>query len=128
MLRYACRRLNKAIAAIPIEASRFESEAVAVLETVLEALESSSADSVNNLNEGVLKVEFDKGTFILNKHAVTQQIWYSSPIIGPAYFDALNSAGSRWWSLKLQTDVYTQFKRDVQAITEGSVELDLSTR
>ena len=113
--------------AVPIEPSKFETESVAVLEKILEALETSSADSLNNLNEGVLKVEFPDCTFILNKHAVTQQIWYSSPVIGPAYFDALTSTGNRWWSLKLQVDVFNQFKRDVDKVTSGSVNLQFPT-
>ena len=126
-LRLLSQRFSSRVHAIPVDPSRFESESVAVLETVLEAIETSSADSVNNLNEGVLKVEFDDCTFILNKHAVTQQIWYSSPVIGPAYFDALTSTGQRWWSLKLDVDLFTQFKKDVSKVTKGSIDLQLPT-
>ena len=127
MLRLGFRKLSSKIEAVKIDSSKFERESVAVLESILEVLEKSSPDSVNMLNEGVLKIEFDEGTFILNKHSVTQQIWYSSPIIGPAYFEALTTSGLRWYSLKLQADVYTQFKKDVEQFTEGKVQLDFTT-
>ena len=127
MFRLSLRSLSAGMEAVKINPSRFERESVAVLESILEVLERSSPDSLNVLNEGVLKVEFDHGTFIINKHSVTQQLWYSSPIIGPGYFEALTSSGLRWYSLKLEADVYTQFKNDVEAFTQGTVQLDFTT-
>jgi len=128
MLRGVSRRLfsNNVLKAVPVEWTRFESEAMIALEAILDAVESAPWDAVNKLNDGVLRIDIDTNTFILNKHAVTQQIWYSSPVIGPAYFDALTSEGHRWWSLKLGIDLFTQLKRDVSKVTSGEVQLDIT--
>ena len=100
-----------------IDSSRFESEAITALESMLETAETQIHDSVNNLNDGVLKIEHPKGTIIINKHFLTKQLWYSSPVIGPAYFDALTSLGHRWWSIKLQKDVFTQLSLDAKHLS-----------
>ena len=110
--------LRRLFASGEIDAARFETEAIRTLEKVLEAVETvDNSDSSNNLNEGVLKVEFPEGTFIMNKHSITKQIWYSSPVIGPAYFEAITAAGNKWYSVKLEKDLYQQFAEDVQKLT-----------
>ena len=98
-----------------ISDSRFESEAGRALERIFEAIETAT-DADSSLNEGVLHIEFPDGTFIINKHTLTKQLWYSSPVIGPAYFEALTVSGRRWFSLKLDRDVYDQLALDVKKL------------
>ena len=33
--------------------------------------------------DGVLTLQGPRGTLVVNKHYLTQQIWYSSPFVGP---------------------------------------------
>jgi len=41
-----------------------------------------------SMDDGVLKIEtLDGKHFVINKHFMTQQIWYSSPVSGALYFD-----------------------------------------
>ncbi len=98
-----------------ISESRFESEATRALERIYEAADTVS-DAESSLNEGVLRIEFPDGVFVINKHALTKQLWYSSPVVGPAYFQAITTSGRRWYSLKLEKDVFDQFALDVKKL------------
>lgn len=71
--------------------SAFESLADSLLATLEEAL----GDHVDaELQGGILTVESDVGTWIVNKHAPTRQIWLSSPVSGARHY-ALDEGG-RW--------------------------------
>ena len=106
--------------AAEISESRFEADVAKALERIHEATETST-DADSSLHEGVLRIEFPAGVLVLNKHALTKQIWYSSPVIGPAYFDAVTVAGKRWFSLKLERDVFDQFAHDVRKLANVKV-------
>ena len=112
------RLFGTAVKDIPAEIteSRFELEALRALERIYEAVEQTASDAEASLNEGVLRIEFPDGVFVINKHALTKQLWYSSPVIGPAYFEAMTAAGRRWYSLKLEKDVYDQLVQDVKKL------------
>lgn len=106
-------------APVSISDSQFEADAARALERIFEGAETSEAES--SLHEGVLRVAFPEGEFVLNKHSITKQIWYSSPVIGPAYFEALTVANRRWYSLKLEMDVFEQFALDVKKLTNMKI-------
>jgi frataxin len=63
------------------------------LEGILTVLEEATADpreliSDIDLIDGVLVVVVDGvGTWVLNKHGVTRQIWVSSPLSGPSKYN-----------------------------------------
>ena len=59
--------------------SAFESLADSVLDTLEEGLDAERQGSV-------LTVESDDGTWIVNKHAPTRQIWLSSPKSGARHY------------------------------------------
>jgi frataxin len=63
--------------------SAFESLADSLLESLEEGLDGT-ADA--ELQGGVLTVEGDGGTWLVNKHAPTRQIWLSSPKSGARHF------------------------------------------
>lgn len=72
--------------------SAFESLADSLLATLEEAL----GDHVDaELQGGVLTVEGDDGTWIVNKHAPTRQVWLSSPRSGARHY-AFDSGAGKW--------------------------------
>jgi frataxin len=70
----------------------FETLADRLLATLEEAL-GDHADA--ELQGGVLNVDTDGGTWVINKHAPTQQIWLSSPKSGARHY-ALDRVSGRW--------------------------------
>lgn len=56
-------------------------------DSLLATLEEALADHVDaELQGGILTVEGDAGTWIVNKHAPTRQIWLSSPVSGARHY------------------------------------------
>jgi frataxin len=72
--------------------SAFETLADSLLASLEEAL-GETADA--ELQGGVLNVEGDAGTWVVNKHAPTQQVWLSSPRSGARHY-AFDSASGQW--------------------------------
>jgi frataxin len=72
--------------------SAFETLADSLLATLEEAL-GDHADA--ELQGGVLNVEADDGTWVVNKHAPTQQIWLSSPLSGARHY-AFDGPSGQW--------------------------------
>lgn len=95
-------------------AREFEHELESLLECLVVLLESSRLESSNldvNLADGVLSVASPtKGTWILNKHTPTRQIWLSSPVSGPRKFNfhsaarSAESTGEGWLGERDQTE------------------------
>lgn len=72
--------------------SAFESLA----DSLLAALEEAIADHADaELQGGILTVEGDDGTWIVNKHAPTRQVWLSSPRSGARHYAFAAEAG-KW--------------------------------
>lgn len=63
-------------------------------DSLLEALEEGLGDDAE-LQGGILTVESDAGTWIVNKHAPTRQIWLSSPKSGAKHY-AFEAAKGVW--------------------------------
>ncbi|HZQ00209.1 MAG TPA: iron donor protein CyaY [Reyranella sp.] len=63
-------------------------------DSLLEALEAGLGDDAE-LQGGVLTVEADGGTWVVNKHAPTRQVWLSSPKSGARHYAF--DAGSGLW-------------------------------
>lgn len=72
--------------------SAFESLADSLLDTLEEAI-GAHADAERQ--GGVLTVDGDDGTWLVNKHAPTRQIWLSSPLSGARHF-AFDAASGQW--------------------------------
>lgn len=72
--------------------SAFESLA----DSLLAALEEAIADHADaELQGGILTVEGEEGTWIVNKHAPTRQIWLSSPRSGARHY-AFAAETGKW--------------------------------
>ena len=70
----------------------FASLADSLLESLEEAI---GAEGDAELQGGVLTVEGEAGTWLVNKHAPTRQIWLSSPRSGARHY-AFDAGSGRW--------------------------------
>lgn len=65
-------------------------------DSLLATLEDALGDHVDaELQGGILTVEADAGTWIVNKHAPTKQIWLSSPTSGAKHY-AFDAEAGQW--------------------------------
>lgn len=65
-------------------------------DSLLATLEEALGDEVDaELQGGILTVEGDDGTWIVNKHAPTRQIWLSSPKSGARHY-AFDVESGEW--------------------------------
>ena len=72
--------------------SVFESMADGLLAALEEGI-GAHADA--ELQGGVLTIDGDDGTWLVNKHAPTRQIWLSSPRSGARHY-AFDEASGQW--------------------------------
>jgi frataxin len=72
--------------------SAFESLADSLLAALEEGI-GSHADA--ELQGGILTVDGDDGTWVVNKHAPTRQIWLSSPRSGAHHY-AFDAPSGQW--------------------------------
>jgi frataxin len=82
-----------------MSASAFETLADSLLEALEEGLDGE-------LQGGVLTVEGEAGTWIVNKHAPTRQIWLSSPKSGARHY-AFEQAKGLWQDTRGGADLLT---------------------
>ncbi len=78
----------------------FETMADSLLESLEEAIDDAE------LQGGVLTVEADGGTWVVNKHAPTRQIWLSSPKSGARHY-AFDAATGLWKDTRGNGDLLT---------------------
>src|SRR5437016_355261 len=81
----------------------FESLANSLLVTLEGAL-GDGADA--ELQGGVLTVEGEAGTWVVNKHAPTRQIWLSSPKSGARHY-SFEAAAGLWRDTRGGADLLT---------------------
>lgn len=83
--------------------SAFES----LTDSLLDTLEETIGAHVDAERQGgVLTVEGDDGTWLVNKHAPTRQIWLSSPRSGARHY-AYDAASGRWQDTRGGDDLLT---------------------
>ncbi len=92
--------------------SSFESLADSLLEALEEGL-GNVADA--ELQGGVLTVEGAEGTWLINKHAPTRQIWLSSPKSGARHY-AFDEATGLWRDTRGPGDLMTILAGELGAI------------
>jgi frataxin len=81
----------------------FESLADSLLDTLEEEI-GSHADTERQ--GGVLTIEGEGGTWVVNKHAPTRQVWLSSPKSGARHY-ALEEASGLWADTRGGSDLLT---------------------
>jgi frataxin len=91
-----------------------ESAFQTLADSLLAALEEGIGPDAE-LQSGILTVEGDAGTWIVNKHAPTRQIWLSSPQSGARHFA---------WDGKNWSD--TRGKGELLAVLSGELGVALT--
>lgn len=84
----------------------FETLADSLLETLEEAIDDSE------LQGGVLTVETDDGTWVVNKHAPTRQVWLSSPKSGARHY-AFDAETKLWKDTRGGEDLLTVLSNEL---------------
>ena len=92
--------------------SSFESLANSLLEALEEGL-GTVADA--ELQGGVLTVEGDGGTWVINKHAPTRQIWLSSPKSGARHY-TFDQGSGLWRDTRGPGDLMTILAGELGAV------------
>ena len=65
-------------------------------DSLLAALEEGIGDHADaELQGGILTVDGEDGTWVINKHAPTRQIWVSSPTSGARHY-AFDAGSGQW--------------------------------
>eukprot|EP00747_Dinoflagellata_sp_TGD_P185754 gnl/TRDRNA2_/TRDRNA2_42459_c0_seq2.p1 gnl/TRDRNA2_/TRDRNA2_42459_c0~~gnl/TRDRNA2_/TRDRNA2_42459_c0_seq2.p1 ORF type:complete len:188 (+),score=18.46 gnl/TRDRNA2_/TRDRNA2_42459_c0_seq2:25-564(+) len=64
-----------------LDEPQFHALADRFITSLHDVIDAADLDSVEDIGLQ------DRGTFVINKHYVTRQIWYASPISGALYFD-----------------------------------------
>ena len=65
----------------------FEIVAIKMLNDLYEELDKMEELEVELTDDGVLTISAQNGEYVINKHFVTKQIWYSSPVSTLKYFN-----------------------------------------
>ena len=77
--------------------SEFAVKAGVILDNIAQDIEYQDPEGEIDfdLNDGILTLITEKGTFVINKQSAAKEIWLSSPISGPYHFAYL---GALWQS------------------------------
>src|SRR5580698_9625193 len=94
--------------------SSFESLADSLLEALEEGI-GNVADA--ELQGGVLTVEGDAGTWVINKHAPTRQIWLSSPKSGARHY-AFDQGSGLWRDTRGPGDLLSTLSDELGVVLE----------
>jgi frataxin len=98
--------------------SAFESLA----DSLLDALEEGIGDDLDVERQGgVLTVEGEEGTWIVNKHAPTRQVWLSSPKSGARHY-AFERASGLWRDTRGEGDLLSTLSAELGVALAWSVE------
>src|SRR3954470_1241104 len=92
--------------------SSFESLADSLLEALEEGL-GQVADA--ELQGGVLTVVGEEGTWVINKHAPTRQVWLSSPKSGARHY-AFDEGSGLWRDTRGPGDLMTTLAGELGAV------------
>lgn len=83
--------------------SNFLNSCEIVLNSLAEAIESRDKNSKLDVeySDGILTIviESTSQTYVINRHAASQKIWYSSPFSGANYF-SFDEASQNWLDSK----------------------------
>ena len=94
--------------------STFVSLADSLLATLEEAI-GAHADA--ELQGGILTIDGDQGTWVVNKHAPTRQIWVSSPKSGARHY-AFDAGSGQWKDTRGGADLLAQLSAELGVTLE----------
>ena len=96
----------------------FASLADSLLESLEEAI---GAETDAELQGGVLTIQGDAGTWLVNKHAPTRQIWLSSPKSGAHHY-AFEAASGLWQDTRGGPDLLATLAAELDVALEWTPE------
>jgi len=110
-------------APLPMTAS-FDVTATRLLDRFADRLEAALADVAEvDYEGGILNLTLAAGgTYVINKHAPTQQVWLSSPQSGAWHF-AWDAAAGAWRDTRQGKDLYQLLAGELEAATGVAVTL-----
>lgn len=85
-----------------MDETRFTTLVTQELAYLTDTLESADSEGLLDIEylDGVLTLQLeDGGTYVINKHTPTRQIWVSSPVSGASYYPYDETTGE-WRSVK----------------------------
>jgi CyaY protein len=76
-----------------VKSSEFIAKAEIILDNIVQDIEDQDpgGEIDLDLNDGILTLITEKGTFVINKQSAAKEIWLSSPVSGPYHFAYLDS-------------------------------------
>ena len=101
----------------------FDSAANRFLAALSSAFEEALPMAEVDLEGGILTVELeDGGTYVINKHAPTRQIWVSSPASGATHF-ARDQGSDRWIDTRGGRDLARMLRDEIRTATGADLAL-----
>ena len=94
------------------------------VECVMDLIDRADSDAVEDtkFDDGVLNVETEQGTWVLNKQAPKRQLWLSSPISGPHHYDMVGD-GAAWRSDRDGHLLHEKLTEELTQALEKTVEV-----
>ena len=85
--------------------SEFNVKVKAILDSLVEDIEDQDQECKIDidLNDGILTLITDSGTFVINKQSAAKEIWLSSPISGSYHFAYLDNL----WKSRNGSELFT---------------------
>jgi frataxin len=102
----------------------FDVTATRLIDRLADRLEAALADVAEvDYEGGILNLTLDAGgTYVINKHAPTQQVWVSSPQSGAWHF-AQDAASGAWRDTRQGKDLIELLAGELKAATGVAVAL-----
>ena len=92
----------------------FEARAGDTLARLMDRIEDAAGDAAEvDLEDGVLTVELESGgSYLLNRHAPSGELWLSSPVSGAGHF-AWNAEAQSWRDRRGGGDLVERLEREL---------------
>ncbi len=109
---------------MPLDESAFHAAADAALSALMETIEDALGDVLDvDLDGGILTIELDSGgRYVINKHALSRQIWMSSPVSGATHFGHCGEKG--WLSARSDESLAGMLAGELAAATGKAINPD----
>ena len=107
-----------------LDESAFHAAADATLSALMETIEDGLGDVLDvDLDGGILTIELDSGgSYVINKHAPSRQIWVSSPVSGATRFGYCAEKG--WLSARSDESLAGMLAGELAAATGKAINPD----
>lgn len=107
-----------------MDAAKFDNLADRTLKHLMVAIEDQMADEIDDidLQGSVLTIDLVVGgTYVINKHSATQEIWLSSPKSGAAHFKFAPS--KQWLSTREDGNLHDRLEKELGVVLGNPMDL-----